>query len=214
MTTMSEILEAILSPVNLVLSILLLACIGYWAMVCLGALDIDVFDFDLDADTDVDLDIEPGTGGMSSISLMRFFNLGEVPLTVLLSIFVFILWAIGVSTHRYIGEWGILLQLLVLVPMLIGAALLTKALSAPLKRLFRDLERSESSGEINFIGMRCVVSSLTIDQNHGQIEVTTKGSPIKLNALLEGADRPLNKGAEVVIVSQDPDSGIYRVRGF
>ena len=102
---MSEFIDAILSPVNLVLSIFLLGCFGYWAMVCLGALDIDVFDFDFDADGEVD--VEPG--GTSSLSLIRFFNLGEVPLTVLASIFVLILWVVGVGTHRYIGDWSILL---------------------------------------------------------------------------------------------------------
>ncbi|MBX2852991.1 MAG: DUF1449 family protein [Phycisphaeraceae bacterium] len=209
---MSEFIEAILSPANLVLTIMLLCCILYWLTVCLGALDIDTFDFDFDADTDVDIDA--GSGGMSSISLMRFFNLGEVPLTVLASIFILILWVVGVGSYRYVGDWGILLQLLVLIPMIIGAALLTKAVSTPLKRIFRDLERSESSGEIDFIGKRCVVVSGTLDDKHGQVEVSTQGSPIKLNALLEGADHPLPKGAEVVIVSQDPDSGVYRVRGF
>ncbi|MFK7789016.1 MAG: hypothetical protein AB8C95_05895 [Phycisphaeraceae bacterium] len=209
---MSEFIAAILSPVNLVLSVMLLCCVFYWLTVCLGALDIDTFDFDFDTDTDVDIDA--GSGGMSSISLMRFFNLGQVPLTVLASIFVLILWVVGVGSYRYIGDWGILLQLLILVPMLIGAALLTKALTNPLKRVFRDLERSESSGEIDFIGKRCFVVSGTLDNKHGQVEVATEGAPIKLNALLEGSDHPLLKGAEVVIVSQDPESGVYRVRGF
>ena len=209
---MTEFIEAILSPVNLVLSIFLLGCFGYWLLICLGALDIDAFDFDFDIDAEVDVDA--GSGGASSLSLIRFFNLGEVPLTVLASLFVLILWVVGITTHRYIGDWSILLQLLVLIPMVIGAALLTKVLSTPLKRLFRDLEQSESSGNIDFIGMRCTVASLTIDGQHGQVEVTTQGSPIKLNALLEGSDHPLQKGAEVVIVSEDSERGVYRVRGF
>jgi membrane protein implicated in regulation of membrane protease activity len=211
---MSEFIDAILSPVNLVLSLLLLACLVYWVMVFLGALDIDLFDADVDVDADADLDLDAADHGLSTISLMRFFNLGQVPLTVLASLFVLILWVIGVGTHRYVGDWSILLQLLALVPMFVVAALLTKVVSTPLKKLFRELERAESSGEIDFIGKRCTVSSWTIDQNHGQVEVVTTGSPIKLNALLEGADHPLQKGAEVVIVSQDPDSGVYRVRGF
>jgi hypothetical protein len=209
---MSEFIEAILSPANLVLSIMLLCCMLYWVIVCLGALDIDAFDFDFDADADVDLDA--GSGGMWSVSLMRFFNLGEVPLTVLASIFILILWVVGVGSYRYVGDWGILLQLLILIPMIIGAALLTKALSTPLKRVFRDLERSESRGEYDFIGKRCYVVSGTLDNKHGQVEVATQGSPIKLNALLEGSDHPLPKGAEVVIVSHDSESGVYRVRSF
>lgn len=209
---MSTFLEAILSPVNLVLSILLLACFGYWLMVCFGALDIDTFD--LDMDTDLDIDADGGEHMLSSISLLRFFNLGEVPLMVLMSIFIFILWAAGVGSYRYVGEWGVLLQLLLLIPIILAAGLLTKAVTTPLKKIFRDLERSESSGQIDFIGKRCFVVSLTIDNQHGQVEVATQGSPIKLNALLEGSDHALNKGSEVVIVSQDSDSGVYRVRGF
>ncbi len=218
---MSIFIDAILSPVNLVLSLLLLGCLAYWAMVCFGALDIDSLDIDLDLDLDADIDADvdldvPDAGGSAIIgsSLMRFLNIGDVPLMVLASVFVFILWAAGVLTHRYVGEWSVLLQLALMVPMVIGAALLTKIATAPLKSVFNSLEASEHSGEIDFIGKRCHVASGTLDDKHGQIEVKTDGSPIKLNAHLEAGAKPLTKGAEVVIVSYNPEAGVYRVRGF
>lgn len=210
---MSEFIDAILNPVNLVLTILLGACLLYWLMVCLGALDIDALDIDFDLDPDIDTDVDTG-GALAGTSLARFLNIGDVPLMILLSVFLFILWAVGVLTHRYIGDWSALLQLLMLVPMLIGAALLTKIVTTPLKKILKSLDNSEHSGEIDFIGKRCTVCSGSLDSRSGQVEVTTQGSPIKLNAQLEGGDAPLTRGAEVVIVSYNPESGVYRVRGF
>lgn len=215
---MTEFIQSCIeSPVNLVLSIALALCFLYWVMVCLGAIDMDAFDvdFDVDAEADVDLDVDVHGGhALPAMSMLKFFNLGEVPLMVLLSVFVFVLWAVGVFSYRFIGDWSLVLQLLTLVPMILFAMLTTKFATAPLKSIFKSLEDSESAGEFDFIGQRCSVVSMTIDANHGQIEISTDGNPIKLNAQLEGSEHPLQKGAEVVIVSHDPENGVYRVRAF
>lgn len=220
---MSEFIDAILNPVNLVLTVMLGLCFAYWLMVCFGAVDIDAFDvdFDVDVDADVDVDVDvdadvdaAGAHAFPAMSLLKFFNLGEVPLMVLLSVFIFLLWAVGIVSHRYIGDWSVLMQLLILIPMILASLLLTKLATAPLKSIFASLEASQHTGEFNFIGQRCTVASMTLDANHGQVEVNTEGAPIKLNAHLEASDTPLNKGAEVVIVSHDPETGVYRVRGF
>ena len=211
---MSEFIDAILNPINLVLTILLGMFVLYWVSVCLGAIDMDALDVDLDVDLDADADLDGSHHAIPGSGFLRFFNLGEVPLMVLLSVFVLVLWAVGVASHRYIGGWSVLMQLLVLLPMILAAALLTKLATAPLKKVFRELEASQHTGEIDFIGMRCTVASLSLDQRHGQVEVQTDGSPIKLSAYLESEHAALQRGDEAVIVSHDKERGVYRVRGF
>lgn len=218
---MAEFIEACTqSPVNLVLSVLLVLIFLYWIIVILGAVGIDSLDFDLDFDGDADIDIDTDTHGAVfgaglGVSILRFFHVGTVPVLVLFSIFILTLWAIGVISYRWIGGWGVVLQLLMVVPFALVALFLTRFISTPIKIVFEKLREEEDAEQhINLIGQRCVVASLNVDHKHGQVEVKTEGSPLRLNAVTGDEADVLNKGDEAVIVSQDESRGIYIVRGF
>lgn len=212
---MSQFIEACTqSPVNLALSIALGFVMLYWLVVILGAVGMDSLDFDLDFDADAD-----AQGGMLGaglgFSVLKFFHVGTVPLLVLLSIFVLMLWAIGVVSYGWIGNWGILLQLVMLIPFAIGAVLITKALTLPLKLIFEKIQAQEEAEQhVQLIGTRCVVVSLTADRKHGQVEVATEGAPLRLNVVTGDHDTVLNKGDEAVLISQDADTRVFTIRGF
>lgn len=214
---MSQFIEACTqSPVNLALTIALGFVMLYWLVVILGAVGIDSLDFDFDFDADVD---GSGNGGIMGaglgFSVLRFFHVGTVPLLVLMSVFLLTLWAVGVVSYRWIGNWGMVLQLLMLIPFGIGALLLTKLLTLPLQVLFEKIHAQEKAEQhVVLIGKRCNVVSLTADHKHGQVEVETAGSPLRLTVVTHQPDIVLNKGDEAVLVSQDASTGVYTVRGF
>jgi hypothetical protein len=210
---MTELIEAILSPVNLLLTIMLVAAMGYWVLVIVGTLAPDSldFDFDFDADGDIDVDTGHGPGG---IALAKFFNLGEVPLMVLLSIFLGVMWFTGVALHPTIGGWAVILQFAMLVPMAIIALLATKLLTQPFKGLLKHLRSGEDAGKIELIGKRCRVISASVDERAGQAEFQTGGAPLRLNIRTADASQTLSRGDEAVIVADRDERGVYIVRGF
>ena len=212
---MSEFIAACTqSPVNLTLSVLLLLLSAYWGVVLLGAVDIDSLDFDFDLDTNADA----GSGGLLNGpvgEVLRFFNVGSVPVLVLASIMIVMLWAIGVLTWPLVGQWGILAQLAAFVPIWIGALLLTKLVTLPLRKLFEQAERQvEAENNVNLQGRRCVIISLTADAGRGQAEITTSGAPLRINVRTRDENAVLNKGDEAVIVTPDPDKNLYYIQAF
>lgn len=208
---MTEFIDAILSPVNLMLTIMLVAAMGYWLLVILGTLAPDSLDFDFDLDADTDIDTGHGPGG---IALAKFFNLGEVPLMVLVSIFLAVMWFTGVVLHPMIGGWAVILQVAMLVPMAIVAVLLTKLLTQPFKGLLKHLRSGEDAGKVELIGRRCVVISARVDDRAGQVEFQTDGAPLRLNVRTADASQTLSRGDEAVIVADRDERGVYVIRGF
>lgn len=208
---MSEFIAAILSPVNLFLTVLLAGCALYWGLVIIGGLTPDAFDVDLDTDVDADADV---AGGPGMLGLAKFFNVGEVPLMILLSIFIGILWFAGIALHPYIGGWSFIFQVLMLIPMGLVALLLTKVATQPLVKVFRQLRAEENAAALDLLGERCVIVSGTANHRHGQAEYSTNGSPLKLNVKTASRQQTLSRGDEAVIVADRDEKGVYTVRGF
>ena len=215
---MSAFLEACFqNPINLVFSVLLILLGAYWLLVSLGALGIDSLDFDFEPDLDVDADVDATSFGGAGVgaSILRFFGVGEVPLLLLLSVFVLTMWAIGVLAHPYIGAWPLLVQLPLVIPMAIVAAMITQVVTTPLRTLFRRMRQLEvQEQQLDLIGKTCRVVSLTADAGHGQVEVDTTGSPLRLTVRTADADAVLHKGDEAVLVAEDRASGGYVIRAF
>ncbi len=99
---MVEFLELCFTSVNLPFTILLILVFIYWVFFIVGAVGLDSLDldfdaFDLDADVDVDVDAHldahgGGHAGHSSgmfVSMLRFFNVGDIPLMIWATFFAF-----------------------------------------------------------------------------------------------------------------------------
>lgn len=202
------------SPVNLTLSVLLILVAAYWAVVLVGAVDLESLDFDFDFESD------PGStsGGWLNGPLgevLRFFNVGSVPVLVLASIMLAVLWAIGVLTWPIVGQWSLLIQLVAVIPIWIAALLLTKLITLPLRRVFEQMERqAEAENNVNLQGRRCVIVSLTADPQRGQAEIATNGAPLLLNVRTRDDTVVLNKGDEAVILAADTSKNLYFVQAF
>ena len=136
---MVEFIDACIAPANMVITALSALCMLYWLMVALGALRIRTFDIEIDED-------EPTAQGEASESddegppptnqvvlLLRFLNFGSVPAAGLVTIAIFLTWLITVLLHTYTSQWLIVFQVLLLVPCLCAAAMLTKLLTTPLR---------------------------------------------------------------------------------
>ncbi|XAM01426.1 DUF1449 family protein [Phycisphaeraceae bacterium D3-23] len=212
---MAEFIQAIMTPMNFALTVLMCCLVLYWLVVMIGMVDLDFLDFDLDVDTDADVDADVGSGGGHGLaSFLKFLNVGEVPLMILLSVFVALLWLIGVLTKMWFGDWSMLVNILAFIPMVILGLLLTKILTHPLRRLFEQLERDANAGKVDVMGQRCTIVSATVDDRHGQAEIVTGGSPLRISVKLPAGSEPLERGDEIVVVTERDEKGVYTVRGF
>ncbi len=196
---MLELFHNAFSPPNLIPTTLLFLCIVYGIMVILGALDANFLDFDVDADLDIDLDvdmdmdvdadidadtdIDANSSGSSFglASILKFFNIGQVPFMIYLSILSLFLWPFSILLNYSIQNTSFALGLILLVPNLIASLFLTKIVSTPLAKSFSKMNKGHKDEDL--IGKAGTVVLTISGQKMGQVEyVGEKGDFLLLNA--------------------------------
>lgn len=220
---MGEFLELCFSSVNLPFTVLLLLVFAYWILLLVGAVGLDTFDFDFDLDTDfemgggdptdLDPDFEPGSGSGALFGFLKFFNVGDVPLMVLLSFVAFNLWAISLLTSHYLNPslspW---VALMWFVPNLLFSLFAAKFFTMPLKHVFSRM-KSGIAAPTKIVGQTCVVITSEATPKSGQAMIAQQGSPLKLNVRTkEGVT--LTKDDEALVVARNEDDGTYVIVPF
>jgi hypothetical protein len=224
---MLDVLRESVSPVNLPYTFLLALVILYWVLYLLGALGSEALDFagldvdadvdldvDADADVDLDADIHPGGGGLSGIftSVLHFVYIGQLPLILVLSVFILSMWLLSMATNHVLGNSSIWIALLLAVPFILVGMIITKLALMPftplLKRVFAD-----QGEKVQVIGKTCRITSLHATPEYGQAELIREGEPIVLNVKTkEGVT--LEKDAEAVVFDVDETNSVYLVAPF
>jgi hypothetical protein len=233
---MGEFFSALFAPVNLLYTGLFILMLLYWASVIIGALDMDSLDVhahmdaDVDVDADVDADMDAhvdadvdadvhaetdaqghlGHSGGVVYGMLRFFNVGEIPLMIMLSFTILFMWAGAFLVHHYLGIHSLLVGLALFVPYFIGALLVAKVVTTPLKALFKSLKKQTEQHE-ELMGRDCVVTTSEVNGEFGQAEVKTQGSPLLLNVRTEHG-QVLVRGDEAIITHHLPSKSIYIVQ--
>jgi hypothetical protein len=220
---MLEVLRESIAVVNLPYTILLGLVIVYWILYLLGALGSDALDFagldadadvDVDADADVGADVATGGGGLSGIftSLLHFVYIGQVPLVLVLSVFIVSLWLLSVATNHLLGNSSIWMALLLVIPFLLVGTIVTKLALLPFAPLLKGILADEGE-KVQVIGKTCRITSLHATPKYGQAELVREGEPVILNVKTrEGVT--LEKGAEAVVFDYDEASNAYLIAPF
>ncbi len=222
---MDFLLECV-RPVNLPFTILLFLAFVYWLFFLLGAVGLDLFDIGADTgDVDIDAPIDPDiptddvpvdTGG-AFMAFLGYFNFGDVPLTILLSVLVFNLWAGSLLGNYYLDDFLVgwspfLISVLWLVPNMIIGLFLTKFVTYPFKALFRDL-KSGVAAPVKIVGQTCIITTSEATPEFGRAEVRQEGSPITINVRTKGKVF-LTRGDEAMVVARSKDPDAYLVVPF
>lgn len=209
---MIELMQLAFSPINMVFTMLLISIVVYWMTVILGVLDADIFDIDVpdvDADIDMDADVDAEMDTGVTWGVLHWFYVGEVPIMVLLSIFILSLWAIAILGNYYLNpEMRLLPALGIFICNVAISGLVVKCLALPLKPFYAMFMKDYNAPR-KVLGRRCHVVTAHVTQDQmGQVEVTTKGAPIRLNVRSKD-DHAFKEGDEAVVVSKDKQAGIY-----
>jgi hypothetical protein len=222
---MIELFSESFRLVNLPFTILLLLVVLYWLLVAVGALGGPSADADLDVDGgahidhDVDLDTmhhhveghHSAHGHSDSGSwwghTLKFVNLGDVPVMVVLSVLILCLWSFGVIANRYWTGGSNLLALLFFGVNLVVGIIVTRYVTLPLKPLFRILNKQYDE-PVKIIGQHCRVVTSEATPDFGQAEITTGGVPILIHVRTLN-DAVLRRGDVAVVVREDADRRVF-----
>jgi Protein of unknown function (DUF1449) len=208
----NELWEQAILPYNLPFTILLGLVILFWITTLLGAVSVDSLDSDVDLDASGD-NANVGLGGMAA-AMMRVVNAGYIPLTIVLSILILMMWISSILLNYYFnpGQSIFLAGGFVVAAFILGV-IATKAITQPLVPFMKKLKAAENAAPV--IGEVGVVRSMQIDSEYGQVEVERPdGAPALLNARLGVDSEPMPRGTPVVIISIDEKSGVYLARSL
>ena len=219
---MLDVIQTAFSPVNAVITVLLIMNVIYWLTVILGVMDVDLLDFDLpdsgfeiDSDIDVDVDaageIDMELGHYSILrSVLHFFYIGEVPIMLLLSILILSMWALCMLGNHYFNAGS---SLLVALPVhavsLMLSLVICRIFAMPLKKIY-NLFNKDCNAPKKVMGRICIVTTTLVSDKMGQAEVKTKGAPIVLNVISD-SKHVFHKGDEAVVVAKDKEKGTYTI---
>jgi hypothetical protein len=207
---MVELMQLAFSPINVVFTLLLITVVIYWLVVILGVLDTDLFDLDMpeiDSDLDAGSDVNLGPG--MTWGILHWFHVGEVPVTVLISIFVLSLWAIAILGNYYLNPELRLLQAVgVFVCNIVISSLVVKCAALPLRPLYALFYRDMNAPKKVIGSLGLVVTTLVTTDQMGQLEIHTKGAPIRLNVRSKD-DHVFHEHDPAVIAERDKKSNVY-----
>ena len=223
---MLDFFYEVLRPVNLPFTALMAVVTLYWLLVLLGALDFDS-EPSLDLHShDVDIngaagahDIDHAGAGGHDLgafkSLLQFLNFGNVPSMIIVSVMVVCMWTVSLLSNRYFNSSTIfdhgsaLIALGLLVPNLIITALVTKAVTAPLKKLFAALNK-EYEEHKPVVGRTCTILTSEVTDKFGQAQIDTNGAPLVINVRTYG-EAAFAKGESALIIKEDKEHNLFTV---
>ncbi len=194
--------------VNLPYTLLLGATGIYWIVVILGFLDIEVFDIDLDLDLDVDADLSFG-------SVFGMLNVGSIPFTIWLSIFILQMWGFSVVANLLLDAIlplpDIVRFLLCAIVFLPLAGMMTKVFTNPLKSAF---EGRQSITKKDFVGKECLITSSQVTPTFGTAELTVDSVPQLIDIRSKDENDAFKKGETALIYSYNEERDVFYVTGM
>lgn len=102
---MTELVQESLRFYNLPITVCFVLVLVFWVLTVVGIMDTDSLEPDLDLDMDADVD---AGGGSLGLGLLRFFNVGEVPVLVLVSVLISLVWAGAIWSNHALNAGGVL----------------------------------------------------------------------------------------------------------
>ena len=214
---MSSLFQESIRLYNLPITVCFGIVLLFWCLTVFGIFDTDSLEPDLDLDADVDTDIDadldtkvasPGIG----VGILRFFNVGEIPIMILLSVCVALSWAGSVLGNYYFNPGhGFLLGIGIFLMSDLVSLFLTKIVTTPLKPIMRRINAGEKHRPV--IGRTCVIRTSEVTTEFGQAECEDdSGNPLLLHVRISEGQKHLAKGDRVLVVDTLDDAQTYIVR--
>lgn len=238
---MAEMFKIAFTGANLVPTILMTFVLVYWLIMLIGLVNLDSIDVDVDTgadvhvdadvdinvdaaadadisgdvstdiDADADADIGAAGGGFFN-SLLLFVNAAHVPFMIIISFFVFFLWLITMLINSLPITKGGFLVAILLLPIALASILLTKGVTAPLVKLFKDVNVDYDSGA-EILGRPCTLLCNLEPDRLGQAEIYDSGKHLVINVKTKKISG-MNKGENALVLEKDKEKNFFYVVDF
>ncbi|AFM05527.1 Protein of unknown function (DUF1449) [Bernardetia litoralis DSM 6794] len=219
---MNDLITLLEAPYNLIYGVLGGISVGIWLVSAIGLFShsaIEGFFPHPDLDTDIDLDVDADADGFSlGEGFMNFLSVGQVPISIILTILFFIQAIIGVWMNQFaINQFELSMswQLWTMFVVNFGISFLVATFIAgfvlkPIKPFFRDYGIVRTANSL--IGKVAVISSSKVTKNFGSAIFKLDGGEIvDLSVRTAEKEDIFVKGQKVVIVDFNDEKNIYSV---
>ena len=233
---MTEFLAAILAFPTVLFTIPLGVVVGYWLIVMVGAVGVDLLDGDIGdfalgakagaieggvkgaVEGGAKAAVEGGAkaaiegGAKAGASIFEVLGFGGVPVTVSVSFVVFLSWMTSLAFSRPAKEaLGALPGAIVsggLAALCLAAGLVLAGLAVrPLRPMFATHQAPRRS---ELMGRVCVIASGNVDGKFGHATFEDGGAGLLLNVVCD-KDNQLKRGEKALILSYDAARDAYEV---
>lgn len=173
--------------------------------------DVDA-DIHAEADTDIDHGAEVHAGGPGIVmQSLIFFNVGKVPLLILLSFIAIPFWLLALVGNYYLKVDSFGFSFILAIPEFILSLFFAKIFTEPIAKVFKKMD-DEFSKSIDFVGKTAHARFEIEEHRDGQIEIEIKSTTMVLTA--RSIKGKIERGAEVLIVEHLEKEGYYLVEPF
>ena len=226
----------IFSEANFLATAMMILILLYWAMMIFGVIGMDMFDIEVDVDADVGIDadlgvdvevdgnlaaaggadIDTGSSTASAASgfmrgIFEFFYLTDVPVAIVGSTFAFGYWCSNVVlNHLFNTEQTFFGSLIWVIPSAIIGLAVVKIALKPIAKIAakaapEDNSRSDMTGTVG------QVTSSSVTESFGQIEVKLSGEPEVVYNARTAKGQELAKGDAAKIISYNEEQNTFLV---
>ncbi|MGK0187611.1 MAG: hypothetical protein ACI9R3_003399 [Verrucomicrobiales bacterium] len=213
---MTELFHEATAWYNLPMTVLLCLVVIYWIVASIGVFG-DGFEFDLDADTEIDADGDLSGHGGGSIfaALLRFVNVDQVPVMIVISIMAISMWVLSiVGNFFFTGAGSVVAAVLVGFASFVLSLFIAKAVTAPMARVLQKMKDADKETQEPIIGRTGIVRSGSVSTDLGQVEIEMRGAPLLINVRVREGNARLKKGDECLVIDEDEKTGAYFVRAL
>ena len=201
----SEIYEYSTQPYMIFWSILVLVLAVLALLSAISGVDAD---FDLDADIEVDGELGgdiSGDGLFEKVCI--FFNVGDIPVTLIIFSFILSNWFLGLITNNIINtSHSVTLGFILSGVIFIISIPFTKVVIYPLKKVFCAMKEGDEK-QNHILGNICETVT-DVSQTRGQATIETSTAPLDLMVECEeGITIP--KGSKAVVLEHNKNSNRY-----
>ena len=205
---MQALLDASLSGLNIIPTVLMAFVLIYWIIVIIGVIDIDTLDFDVDVEADLDVDGDVEVGGEGLAGVLSFFNIGHMPFMIFLSFLAFPLWVLSILSVQYFGITNLFANAGILVLLFVASLFIAKILTTPIAKFYMKLRQEDEA--VNPIGKRCKVLLTVRSDSMGQAEIKANGTSILISAVTrDGVE--IKKGEYALVIDHIKDGNHYLI---
>lgn len=218
-----EYIKYAFTGINIIPSVMLLVMIFYWIMTIFGFMAMDIgHKLDIDLDGDIDSTGEcsyhhhngaehPIAETLASSSLplkvLKFLNIGAIPLTIYLTLLILILWVFQMLTYYMEIPPDSFIGIIFFILFVMASFLLTKIITEPFKKLFLMMNERE---DIEILGEVCELKHEADEKSLGQAILIKGKHDILINVI--SSDGKLKRGEKVHVIKKSEDDNVYIVQ--